>query len=248
MFLAPEDTTDAAVHSRAENLFWCDVMMEHAQFFAALMPGPQLAAQRSEAEKFQRTFQAQFEAARTATLDRTNYAAFNRATIEQLKPFIEYKQRLRDAQQAGKIRTLVFPLFFDHTAREAQRAAERLEKLAAGNVVLEFSEVVDFWSATSSEHSSIIAHLLDPQEQDLISHALDASALFKGFQNGNRDRTIPRGQILLATEELIDFETAIESGVYSGGVKSILDPLLADHMRRETLKFADEFKRSGSRT
>jgi hypothetical protein len=248
MFLPPDDATDAAVHSRAENLFWCDMMAEHAEFFSMLMPGTELASQRIEAEAFQRTFQNHFEAVRTAALDRSNYAAFNRSTIEKVKPFIEYKHRLRDAQQAGKIRTLVFPLFFDHAAREAQRAAERLEKLAAGNVALEFSEVVEFWSATSSEHSSFIAHLLDPQEQDLISHALDSSALFKGFQNGNRDRAIPRGQILLATEELIDFETVVEDGVHTGRVKSILHPLLADHMRRETLKFVDELKRSGSRT
>src|SRR5215510_16143829 len=50
LFLAPADATDVAVHSRAENLFWCDVMMEHAEFFATLMPGTALATERAQAE------------------------------------------------------------------------------------------------------------------------------------------------------------------------------------------------------
>jgi hypothetical protein len=248
IFLAPSDATDAAVHSRAENLFWCEMMAEHAAFFAMLMPGQSLATVRAQAETFQRNFQAQYDRAKTATFDRTNYAAFNRSTIEMLKPLIEFKQRMRDAQEAGRIRTLVFPLFFDHTAREGERAMARIEKLAGGNAALDFTEVVGFWSVAMSDHAELIAHLLDPQEQELVSQALDSSALFKGFHHGNLDRKLPGGEIMLATEELIDFQTAIENGINTGRVKSILDPALADHMRRETLKFVDELKRTVAKT
>jgi hypothetical protein len=248
ILLAPGDATDVAIHSRVENLFWCDVMMEHAAFFATLMPGTELATVRAQAESFQRGFQSQYEKAKTIAFDRTNYAAFNRSTGELIKPFIEYKQRMRDAQEAGKIRTLVFPLFFDHAAREAERADLRLQKLASGNATLEFTEVVDFWSTDTSEHADLVAHLLDPQEQDLISQALDSSALFKGFKNANRERRVPGGEIVLATEELIDFQTIVQDGVNSNRIKSILQPALVDHMRRETLKFVDELKRTGSKT
>jgi len=248
MFLAPDKTADTAVHSRAENLFWCDVMMEHAGFFAMLMPGAELSAQRTQAENFQRSFQAQYDKAKSATLDQGNYSAFNRVTIELMKPFIEYKQRMRDAQEAGRIRTLVFPLFFDHTAREAQRGSARLEKLSTGDASLDFSEVVDFWTAAMSDHSEFIAHFLDPQEQDLIGQALDSSAVFKGFNQGNHGHKLPGGEIVLATEELIDFEAAIQEGINTGRIKSILHPALADHMRRETLKFVDELKRTGTKT
>ena len=165
-----------------------------------------------------------------------------------MKPFIEYKQRMHDAQAAGRIRTLVFPLFFDHTAREAQRGAARLEKLATGDVSLNFTEVVDFWTTAMSDHAEFIAHYLDPQEQDLIGQALDSSAVFKGFNQGNRSQKSPGGEIVLATEELIDFETAVGEGINTGRIKSILHPTLADHMRRETLKFVDELKRTGTKT
>src|SRR5262245_14610771 len=85
MFLAPDCATDAAVHARVENLFWCDMMAEHAGFFTMLMPGSDLSAQRTQAETFQRNFQTQYDRAKTATFDKNNYAAFNRATIDLLK-------------------------------------------------------------------------------------------------------------------------------------------------------------------
>jgi len=248
LFLAPDDAVDAAVHSRVENLFWCDIMMEHAGFFAMLMPGSELAAQRAEAETFQRSFRSQYDRAKTATFDRATYAAFNRSTIELIKPLIEYKRRMLEAQEFGKMRSLVFPLFFDHTAREAERATARLEKLSTGNIAVDFAEVVDFWSSTMSDHGAFIAHFLDPQEQEFISEALDVSAIFKGLNAGNRNRRLRGGEVLLASEQLIDFQTVVEEGINAGRIRSILHPTLADHMRRETLKFVDELKRAGNRT
>src|SRR5262245_56830461 len=98
LLLAPADASDAAVHSRVENLFWCDVMMEHASLFSTLMPGNDLSLQRVEAEGFRRTFQTQYDLAKSATFDRANHAAFNRSTVELLKPFIDFKRRMREAQ------------------------------------------------------------------------------------------------------------------------------------------------------
>ena len=243
--LAP-DNADIAATSRAENLFWCDIMMEHASFFAMLMPGPELSVQRGQAETFQRNFQTQYNRLKSATVDRTNYPTVNRSTVELIKPFLEYKRRMFEAQLAGNMRSFVFPLMFDHTAREASHAIQRLEKLTAGNIAFNYSEVIDFWSAASSDESEFIAHFLDPMEQDLISQALDSSAVFRGFNQGNKDRALSRGEIVLAVEDFVDFQTTLEDGINAGRVKGILQPAFADHMRRETLKFVDELKRTVS--
>jgi hypothetical protein len=223
-------------------------MMEHASFFAMLMPGNDLAAQRSQAEEFQRRFQSQSDRARSGTLDRNNYAAFNRSTVELIKPFIDYKRRMFDAQSSGRLRSYVFPLLFDHTAREGEHAVRRLDKLTAGDGALKYSDVVDFWSSTMSDESEFIAHFLDPQEQDFIGQALDSSAVFKGFNQGNKGRGVAPGEILPALEDFIDFETVIEDGVNAGRIKSVIQPAFADHMLRETLKFMDELKRTNART
>jgi hypothetical protein len=90
--------------------------------------------------------------------------------------------------------------------------------------------------------------LLDPQEQELISQALDSSAVFQGLKLGNHAHPLPGGQILLATEELIDFETMLEEGIEAGTIKSIIHPTHAAHIRRESLKFVDELKRTRTKT
>jgi hypothetical protein len=247
LIVAPENA-DIAGLSRAENLFWCDVMMEHASFFATLMPGADLSSQRGEAEKFQRVFQSQYDRAKSTPIDRTTYAAFNRSTVEALKPFIDYKRRMLEAQNSGKLRSLVYPMFFEHTAREAEHALRRFEKLASGDIALSYADLIDFWSEDISDHNALIAHMLDPQEQDFISEALDSSAVFKGFNQGNKDRGLARAEVVRATEDFIDFESTLGEGVDSGRIKSVLNPALLDHMRRETLKFLDELKRTGTRT
>jgi hypothetical protein len=247
LYLAP-DHADIVAVSRAENLFWCDIMMEHASFFAMLMPGPELATQRGQAETFQKNFQTQYDRINSATLDRGNYASITRSTLELIKPFIEYKRRMLDAQTSGKMRSLVFPLMFDHTAREAEHAFRRLDKLTASDATLNYGEIVEFWSSSMSDESEFIAHFLDPQEQDLIGQAFDSSAVFKGYSLGSKDHALPGGEIVLALEDFLEFETSIADGVNAGRIKSVIQPALADHMRRETLKFMDEVKRTGTRT
>jgi Domain of unknown function (DUF2935) len=86
-----------------------------------------------------------------------------------VKPFIDLKHRMSEAQAKGKMRSLVWPDFFDHTALEAERFTKRLEQFSRGNAALDRGEVVDFWSKIMEDHAEFMAHLLDPQEEALIA-------------------------------------------------------------------------------
>jgi len=44
-------------------------------------------------------------------------------------------------------------------------------------------------------------------------------------------------------DEFITFKKTAQAGVEAGQIKSIIHPLLADHVLREALKFSDELKR-----
>ena len=44
--------------------------------------------------------------------------------------------------------------------------------------------------------------------------------------------------------DIIDFKVAAEKGIIAGKIKSIIHPSLADHVRREALKAADDLKRA----
>lgn len=76
-----------------------------------------------------------------------------------------------EQQASGKLRSLAWPLFFTHTAREADRFAARLVLYNQQQVELDRREVVQFWGATMGEHSPFISHMLDPDEKHLIEQA-----------------------------------------------------------------------------
>lgn len=241
VFLPEQGAQDPVAHSLAENLFWTDILTEHAKFFAMLMPGPELAAQRSRVEKFQAQFGAQFEKVRDGNVSADNYRDFNESTIEMVKPFVDFKHEMRKAQESGQLKSLVWPLFFEHTAREAERFGKRLEQLSRGTVEIERDEAVKFWTRIMGEHADFVAHLLDPQEATLIKKAMETSDAFDELHDSPPSSMEPAEK---AVQDIIDFKTAAVKGIQTGEIKSIIHPLLADHVRREAVKCADELKRA----
>jgi hypothetical protein len=243
--LAPEEkptwtpkARDPFAYSLADNLFWNDIMMEHAMFFQTLMPGPELDGPRRQAAEFERLFAAQLDQSRGMTPE--TYVEFNRRTIDAARRFSDYKKTMRDHQAQAKIRSLVWPLFFQHTAREADRFCARLELYNRRQIEFDRAELVDFWSKTMGEHSGFIAHLLDPDERLLISQAsrMERSFLEDGFRQVRGD------EVMKAATEVLDFKTVGEKGIYAGKIKSIIPPRLASHVRREAVKFVDELQRA----
>ena len=231
---------DPVSHSVADTLFWSDQMAEHASFFVMLMPGPELAGPRGRAERFQADFAAHMAKVRSSGLDKSNYAAFNRSTVEMTKRLVDFKREMQQAQESGRMRSLVWPLFFDHTAREGERFARRLDRLSKGDADLDAAEVVEFWSRIMDEHLEFIAHLLDPQEDALIEKALSSSAAFREL----REKRGSKAEADALAKGIIDFKTAAGKGITAGQIKSIIPPALADHVRREAVKFEDELRRA----
>ena len=230
---------DPVEYSRADNLFWNDIMMEHALFFVQLMPGPDLEAPRMQALQFHEQFAQQFEQSRG--IDAGNYVQFNQRSRDLARRFSDYKKSVRDQQTSGKLHTLVWPLFFTHTAREADRFAARLDMYSRRNIEFERGEVVDFWAKTMSEHSAFIAHLLDPTERLLFDQA---TKLERAFANPASLNAVGADPVMQAAQEVLDFKTVGEKGIRSGMIKSIIRPELAAHVRREAVRFIDELKRT----
>ena len=229
---------DPVAYSRADNLFWNDIMMEHAFFFTMLMPGPELDGARKQAEDFQRQFAEQLR--QSGSIDEGNYVAFNRETIDHVRRFSDYKKKMEEDQARARMHSLVWPLFFEHTAREADRFAARLALYNRRQIELDRAEVVDFWSKTMGEHAGFIAHLLDPNERLLIDQAskMEKAFLREGFKSVRGD------EAMKAATEILDFKTVGEKGIKSGRIKSIIHPSLASHVRREAVRFVDELKRT----
>jgi hypothetical protein len=239
IYVARPGSRDPVEHSVADTLFWGEQMMEHAMFFVMLMPGPELAQQRARAEQFQRQYTDHLGRLRGGRLDAGNYAAFNDSTLALTRQIIAYKREMQEEQDSGRMHSLTWPLFFDHTAGEAERFAHRLEQLNRGDTSYSRAEVVPFWSDKMAEHSQFIAHLLDPEERLLIEAAEETSDLFRRLE-----RNPSGGGAETAAQAVIDFKTAAGQGIRTGAIDSIINPALADHVRREAIRFQDELRRA----
>ena len=257
-----ETDPDPAHHAWADARFATDIMSEHAQFFALLMPPELVPQQRQQAVEFAAQFadlHRQIDVA--GPPERDEIAAFTGQVVEALKPFIDYKATLGAAQREGSLRSLVWPLFFDHTRHEAERWSRRLAQVAAGDTEFARDEVVPFWANIMDEHCRFVAHLLDPDEYKLIETALATAGVFAeltGNVGGSLVATAKHpvtvakaivhnpelDEVMSAAREILDFKTAAGRDIEAGRIMSIIDPRLADHVRREALKFVDELKRA----
>jgi hypothetical protein len=263
MLLPAPDQNDPALHGWADARFALDIMAEHALFFALLMPPEVAGAERAEAQRFHAAFTSLCERIDAAgPPQRSSLREFAAQVVEAIKPFIDYKARLGEAQTNGTLRSLVWPLFFDHTRHEAERWTRRMQALALGESEFDRREVVTFWTEIMGEHARFVAHLLDPDEFALIDTCMKTSRVFHDLHRGGIDGvvsalvhepgTVTRAlvqnpeidAILSAAETILDFKTKTGRDIEMGRIKNIIDPRLADHVRREALKFVDELKRA----
>ena len=112
------------------------------------------------------------------------------------------------------------------------------------NLEQEAYEQEAFWNRIMAEHSKFISGLLDPTENDLIIKANDFGNEFDALTNAAlqaMNRTIPLNKVtadsLIATQQVRDFNTAGTQGLINCKIRSILIPLLGDHVLRESNHF-----------
>jgi hypothetical protein len=237
VYVPAAGSTDPVAHSLADSLFWLDQETEHAKLFVMHMPSPDLDPQRRQAMQFQDQLSSQLQKVQRGRLDRGTLADTNRSTGELVRRFLDFKHTAQRMQESGQLKSLAWPTFFEHVALEGERFAKRLDQFSAGNVGLERGEVLDFWSRIMADHADFVAHLLDPAEKALIQKAMDAATQWraaKGMDAAKVDGTL---------DEFIAFKKTAQAGVEGGKIKSIIHPILADHVLREALKFSDELKR-----
>ena len=228
---------DPVAHSLAESLFWLDQEFEHAKFFVMHMPSPDLDPQRRTVMQMQDGLGSQLKKVQAGGATSGNLESFNRPTIELVRRFLDVKLQMEKDQKAGRLKSLAWPTFFEHVALEGERFAKRLENFSRGRVEYDRGEIVDFWSRIMADHADFVAHLLDPEERALVQKAMQTSEAWRAMKDGSKEKVDD------SLDSLIAFKKTAQAGVEVGQIKSIIHPLLADHVLREALKFSDELKR-----
>ncbi len=161
----------------------------------------------------------------------------NEKAIRLLDGLICFKENILKNVLNCQMFTMNYPLLVEHIIREAKlyrKYLHMLEKEGELNCQ-SMLEIECFWNQIMMEHALFIRGLLDPCETELIGSA-DESA--KDFAELLRQCNSAQDQALTAnslekTVKLRDFKAAGTKGIQECKIRSVILPLLADHVLRE---------------
>lgn len=228
--------------------FWLGIMQEHAVFIKAGLPCDRTDL-IDEAQAFSQEFNALL-ARGDKVLNEKKFNEWVNDSYCAVKDFYHYNRQLLQARITCKLGGSAYPLQLDHMAREAEYAMRLLAKLKEGKVILKQATKTQentFWLRIMGDHAKFISHLLDPSEWALISTANDFSREFDDLFLQGRDFVsmlhhysgeVPSYKRFMqdarvSTRQLYDFKKALEDMLSDCRLLSLMNPLFADHIRRE---------------
>ncbi|MDI6881116.1 MAG: DUF2935 domain-containing protein [Desulfitobacteriaceae bacterium] len=186
----------------------------------------------------------------------TQVTTLNQKAIGLTNALVQFKTNILDGMLQGKLFTFNFPLLIIHIRREAIFYIQHLERLQRYMVIDFIREAIEeekFWNRQMAEHALFIRHLLDPTETGLIVKSESLARLFERLEQkvpGEVQNKTDIGPLtretIKATRALRDFKAAGTEGLLTCKIKSIIMPLLADHVLREAnhyLRILDRSKR-----
>jgi hypothetical protein len=180
----------------------------------------------------------------------------NERAIALTRELVEFKTLILDEMLRCQLFTFNFPLLIDHIRREALFYISQLERLQLRGFINFDQEIIEqkvFWDRIMAEHAQFIAHLLDPTEVALIGQADNlADLFFRLRQQAEELRNVGFGSVLplireeiSATMNIRNFKATAEELILTCSIKSIIIPLLADHVLREANHFLQILELSG---
>lgn len=164
----------------------------------------------------------------------------NQRSLKLLECFIGFKQETLDYVLKCRMFTMNYPLLLEHIIREAklyQRYIMNLEK--ENRCAKEDLRAVElFWNQIMMEHALFIRGLLDPTEGELIIAANQFAGDYAQLIKKARDTTqltmdTVTDQTLAITKKYQEFKEAGTKGINGCEIRSLILPLLADHVLRE---------------
>lgn len=162
----------------------------------------------------------------------------NRYGLELVNSIIAFKERILRSVNSCNMFTSNYPLLIEHILREARHYRDHLMRLEGLNdcSCQELNDSELFWNRIMMEHALFIRGLLDPSEDTLINTADNFAADYKRLLEASasaNDRTMRGGNALVLTQKFRDFKRAGIEGIEACKIRSIILPLLADHVLRE---------------
>lgn len=164
----------------------------------------------------------------------------NKQTLPIIQNLIQFKSEILNKVLSCNMYTTNYPLLITHLMNEAKMYYSLLNRVEnkenfTKNYIYE-QEL--FWNNIMKEHAEFIRGLLDPSEKNLILTADQYASEYENIIENVSNNPIQLTNVSLnETIRFRDFKITGEQGILNCKVKSIIIPLLADHVVREANHF-----------
>lgn len=161
----------------------------------------------------------------------------NRTALKLLDGLIGFKESILKCVLQGEMFTMNYPLLIEHILREAKLYRKYVEILEREGDLPDrvVKENECFWNQIMMEHAQFIRGLLDPCETELFDAADEFSREYCRLLNASshaHSKTMT-AESLAETVKFRDFKAAGAQGIQKCKIRSVILPLLADHVLRE---------------
>ena len=164
----------------------------------------------------------------------------NQQMLRSMDGLISFKEEILREVSGCRLYTANYPLLIEHILREAKLYRRMISELEhRGRITApDLRNLETFWNQIMMEHAQFIRGLLDPTECELMEaaggFAKDYCRLLEEAREQDRkamDALTARA--LQTTKQYQQFKTVGAEGIIGCEIRSIILPLLADHVLRE---------------
>lgn len=158
----------------------------------------------------------------------------NQTALQLLDGLICFKENVLNDVLCCRMFTTNYPLLIEHILREAKLYRTYVICLENGRGCdcQTMAQIEQFWNQIMMEHAMFIRGSLDPSENDLINTAngfADDYSRLLARSAEMADRTMSLNE----TIKFREFKAAGTKGIQDCEIRSVILPLLADHVLRE---------------
>ena len=167
-------------------------------------------------------------------------ASINRKVLSLIANFIYFKQDILNRVFSCEMYTTSYPSFITHLLDEANLYYDLLKKIESREKFDEgyIYQQELFWNQKMMEHADFIRGLLDISESEFIKTANSYSIEFQNILKNYDDNALNlTKESLEKVLQFREFQLVGEKGILDCQIKSIIIPLLADHIVREANHF-----------
>jgi len=232
--------------------FWLRIMKEHAMFIHLGLSKEQIEL-KEEAQQFFCVFEDLKKRGCNIKCGE-EFSCFAEMVICSVKNFFTFKRHVLHLLIECKLcGGCLYPLLLDHMSREAVYFLKLMQKLCAGEMQHRIEAIVSenvFWLRIMADHLKFFRGSMDPAERQLIDQSQVLSTQFDQLSLQARDYdsmlwhfhptddfTRFEKNVVQTTTCLRDFNVAAETMFKECAALTTIQPLVADHSRREVEHF-----------